>query len=88
MHKSTVSHHTKLAMVASGIHNANLHTARHSAASEMINAGVDLHTAGAVLSHKSAASTKRCAHLATQKLADAVRKIGKKFQPTPTAKAT
>lgn len=63
VHYSTVSTHATLALKACGIHNATFHTTRHSAASEMINAGVDLYTVGAVLNHKSATSTKRYAHL-------------------------
>ena len=39
-----------------------LHDLRHSAASEMINAGVDLYTVAACWSHKSAVSTQRYAH--------------------------
>ncbi len=44
----------------------------------MINQGVDLYTVGAVLGHRSATSTKRYSHLATEKLAEAVFRIGKK----------
>ncbi|WP_343499065.1 tyrosine-type recombinase/integrase [Achromobacter denitrificans] len=64
-----------------------LHDLRHSAASEMINAKVDLHTVGAGLGHKSAASTKRYAHLATDaiKTALGLGQIGKK---SPTQKKT
>lgn len=53
------------------------HDLRHSTASEMINAGVDLYTVGGVLGHKSVTSTKRYAHLVTDRLADAVGKVGK-----------
>ncbi len=91
VHKSTVSHHTKLAMTARGLGHHRFHDARHSAASEMIQAGVPLNTVGDVLNHKSAVSTKVYAHLATQHLADAVGKIGKKSakpsQPKPQARA-
>lgn len=87
VHKSTVSHHTKLAMIAVGMPHARFHDARHSAASEMINAGVDLNTVGEVLNHKSIASTKVYAHLVTAKLGEAVRKIGGKSQPTALQKS-
>lgn len=87
VHKSTVSHHTKEAMKAVGMGHARFHDARHSAASEMINAGVDLNTVGDVLNHKSTASTKIYAHLVTAKLSAAINKIGKKSQPKPEAKA-
>ncbi len=43
----------------------------------MINAKVDLYTVGAVLGHKSAASTKRYAHLATEAIKTAHSQIGK-----------
>ncbi|MCP2518355.1 hypothetical protein M5J07_25725 [Achromobacter mucicolens] len=44
----------------------------------MINAKVDLYSVGAVLGHKSAASTKRYAHLATEAIKTAHSQIGKK----------
>lgn len=87
VHKSTVSHHTKLAMIAVGMPHARFHDARHSAASEMINAGVDLNTVGEVLNHKTTTSTKVYAHLVTAKLGEAIRKIGGKSQPTTLQKA-
>jgi integrase len=74
----TVSKETKAAMKAVGLDHARLHDLRHSAASEMINAGIDLYTVGGVLGHKSAVSTQRYAHLATAKLAAAVATIGRK----------
>jgi integrase len=86
--KWTASKAVKKAMVAVGLGHARLHDLRHSAASEMINAGVDLYTVGGVLGHKSAISTARYAHLATERLRMAVGKIGaKKPQPGPEAKA-
>ena len=78
MHPSTVSHHVKTAMRAVGMGHARLHDVRHSAASEMINAGVDLYTVGGVLGHKSPISTQRYAHLSAATLAAAVGKIGKR----------
>ncbi len=68
-------------MQAVGLGHGRLHDLRHSAASAMINAGVDLYTVGAVLNHQSAASTRRYAHLATSKLAAAVAMIGQKLPP-------
>jgi integrase len=65
------------ARVKAGFAELRFHDLRHSAASEMINAGVDLYTVGGVLGHKSQTSTKRYAHLVTERLADAVKKIGK-----------
>lgn len=78
VHKSTVSHHTKLAMIAAGMGHARFHDSRHSTASEMINNGVSLNTVAGVLNHKTTTSTRRYAHLATQQLADAIGQVGKR----------
>lgn len=56
----------------------HIHDLRHSAASEMINSGASLYDVGAVLGHRSAQSTKRYAHLATETLAAAVDLIGRR----------
>lgn len=86
--KWTASKATKAALRGVGLGHARLHDLRHSAASEMINAGVDLYTVGGVLGHKSAVSTARYAHLAQAKLKAAVGTIGAKIsQPRPQAKA-
>lgn len=75
--KITLQRSVQRARRACGLVDVRIHDLRHSAASEMVNAGVDLYTVGAVLGHKDARSTKRYAHLATQTLAVAVGKIGK-----------
>lgn len=83
----TASKAFKAAARAVGLGHARLHDLRHSAASEMVNSGVDLFTVGAVLGHKSQISAARYSHLATGKLRDAVGKIGRKnLQPRPEAK--
>jgi site-specific recombinase XerD len=43
----------------------------------MINAGIDLYTVAGVLGHKTTTSAKRYAHLVTDLLAKAVKKIGR-----------
>jgi integrase len=48
------------------------HDLRHSTASALIEAGVDLYTVGGVLGHKTPASTARYAHLAISKLERAI----------------
>lgn len=68
----------RLARTAAGMPQFRFHDLRHSAASEMINQGIDLYTVGAVLNHKSAASTQRYAHLNDAKLRQAVASIGRK----------
>jgi integrase len=76
--RSEIDYYWPMARVACGLEHVRLHDLRHSAASAMVNAGIDLATVGAVLGHKSAASTKRYSHWATARLADAVGKIGRK----------
>ena len=56
----------------------HFHDLRHSAATAMIESGVEVYTVGAVLGHKSAQSTKRYAHHSTAKLAKAIGAIGRK----------
>lgn len=56
----------------------HFHDIRHSAASAMIQDGADLYTVGAVLGHRSAASTRRYAHLAPDNLKAAIGRIGRK----------
>ncbi|WNC91061.1 site-specific integrase [Paraburkholderia sp. FT54] len=68
----------KKARAAAGYPNTKFHDLRHGAASEMINAGIDLFTVGGVLGHKSVVSTKRYSHLVTDRLAAAVGRIGQK----------
>lgn len=81
--KWNVSKEFKAAAVAVGMGHLRFHDLRHSAASAMINAKVNLYTVGAVLGHKSAASTQRYAHLATESIKLALGEIGKK---SPTQK--
>ena len=53
----------------------------------MINAGVDLYSMCGVLGHKSAVSTKRYSHLATDNAESAVSLVGKKPRTTGKKKA-
>lgn len=76
--QSRISKHFRDARAAADMPWLHFHDLRHSAASEMINAGVDLYTVGAVLGHKSAISTKRYAHLATVSIREALGQIGRK----------
>ncbi len=85
--KWTVSKAFKAGAREAGYGYARLHDLRHSTASEMINAGVDLYTVGGVLGHKSAVSTKRYSHLATKTLHDAVALVGKNTRTTGKKKA-
>jgi integrase len=76
--RSEIDYYWPLAREACGLPHVRLHDLRHTAATEMVNAGVDLATVGKVLGHKSGASTRRYAHHSVQVLADAVGKIGRK----------
>lgn len=71
---------------AAGLPHLHFHDLRHSAASAMINSGVDLYTVGGVLGHKDHRSTKRYSHLAVDTLAAAVAKIGTAGKKSPAAK--
>lgn len=66
----------KAAAIAAGFPNVTFHDLRHSTASEMVNAGVDLYTVGAVLGHKSQQSTQRYSHLRQQRIKEAMQSIG------------
>ena len=76
--KITVQRAWQRARTAANLEHLHFHDLRHSAASEMVNAGVDLFTVGRVLGHRDARSTARYSHLTTDALAAAVGKIGKK----------
>jgi integrase len=76
--RTQIDYWWRKARAACGLEHVTLHDLRHSAASAMINAGEDLATVGAVLGHKSPASTQRYSHWATARLAAAVGKIGRK----------
>lgn len=76
--RSTIQDHFREARDKAELPEVTFHTMRHSAASEMINNGVDLYTVGGVLGHKDPRSTKRYSHLDTRTLEVAVSRIGKK----------
>jgi integrase len=80
--KITVQRCWEKARTKAGLHGMHFHDWRHSAASELINAGVDLFTVGRVLGHKDARSTARYSHLAVDSLAAAVGRIGQKIPTT------
>jgi integrase len=76
--KSTIQRAWERARAKVGLQAYHFHDLRHSAASEMVNAGVDLFVVGEVLGHRDARSTKRYSHLTAVKLAEAVGKIGRR----------
>jgi integrase len=76
--RSQIDYYWPLARDACGLSHVRLHDIRHTAATEMVNAGVDLATVGKVLGHKSHASTMRYSHHATALQLAAVGKIGRR----------
>jgi len=69
---TTIKHAWQKARDDAGLHDLRIHDLRHSAASFMINSGVDLFAVGKVLGHASYQSTQRYSHLANDTLLAAV----------------
>lgn len=76
--KITIQRAWERARKRAGLEGYHFHDLRHSAASEMVNAGVDLYVVGKVLGHRDSRSTERYSHLTAGTLADAVTKIGRR----------
>jgi len=74
----TMDYWFKIAREAVGRPELHFHDLRHSSASAMLAAGVDLSTVGAVLGHRSTQSTKRYAHFVQDHLKDAIFRVGRK----------
>ena len=66
----------RAARLAIGQPDLHFHDLRHSFASLLVQAGVPLYTAGALLGHSSSKTTQRYAHLADEQLREAMLKIG------------
>ena len=58
-----------------GIENASPHTLRHTFASHLVMAGVDLPTVGEILGHRDITTTMIYAHLATQHLHASIQRL-------------
>ena len=67
-----IKHPWETAREAVGLDHLHLHDLRHSAASFMINAGIDLFAVGRILGHADHQSTMRYSHLANDTLMQAV----------------
>lgn len=74
--RSEIDYYWPLAREACGLEHVRLHDLRHTAASQMVTAGVDLGAVGAVLGHRSPATTKRYAHYGVGRLAEALKRRG------------
>ncbi len=71
-HLTTIKHGWQTARDSAGLPDLRIHDLRHSAASFMVNSGVDLFAVGKVLGHANVASTARYAHLQNSTLLAAV----------------
>jgi integrase len=67
-----IKHPWETAREAAGLDGLRIHDLRHSAASFMINAGIDLFAVGKILGHADHQSTMRYSHLANETLMQAV----------------
>lgn len=76
----SIKHAWQTARDAAKLGDMRVHDLRHSAASFMINSGVDLFAVGRVLGHANHASTMRYSHLANDTLLAAVEAGAKKLQ--------
>jgi integrase len=63
------------ARAKAGLPHVRFHDLRHTAASWLVNAGVDLYAVGTILGHTAPATTARYSHLAHGTLAKAMRKL-------------
>jgi site-specific recombinase XerD len=63
------------ARAKAGMEHVRFHDLRHSCASMLINAGVDLYTVGKILGHSSPQTTARYAHLTQASLRKAMRRL-------------
>ncbi|QGP77778.1 tyrosine-type recombinase/integrase [Sphingobium sp. CAP-1] len=80
----TIKHAWQTAREEAVLPDLRIHDLRHSAASFMINAGIDLFAVGRVLGHADHKSTMRYSHLANDTLLAAVEAGAKKMKGSPT----
>ena len=80
----TIKHSWQTARDEAVLPGLRIHDLRHSAASFMINAGVDLFAVGRVLGHADHKSTMRYSHLANYTLLAAVEAGAKKMKGSPS----
>jgi integrase len=73
VHADTLTHSVQRAMPG-----VRFHDLRHTAASMLIQAGVDLYRVGTILGHSDIRTTKRYAHLAVEDLRTAVATLARK----------
>src|ERR1700743_2899357 len=76
---ANLSVYTKRVFKRLGILDASFHTLRHTAASWLVQQGVDLYAVGQLLGHKTPRMTQRYAHLSPHYMAGAVQKLDNVF---------
>lgn len=82
-HLTTVKHGWQAVREAAVLPDLRIHDLRHSAASFMVNSGVDLFAVGKVLGHASVQSTQRYSHLSNSTLLAAVEAGAAKQSSSP-----
>jgi integrase len=80
----TIKHAWQTARKEAVLPDLRIHDLRHSAASFMINAGIDLFAVGKVLGHADHKSTMRYSHLANDTLLAAVEAGARKMKGSPS----
>lgn len=78
-----LSVYTKRVFKRIGAPDASFHTLRHTAASWLVQQGVDLYAVGQILGHKTPRMTQRYAHLSPDYMAGAVGKLDALMQQIP-----
>jgi integrase len=81
-HIKDVKNSFKVTCKNANINSLRFHDLRHSAASRMIQAGVDLVTVSRILGHSSIQMTMRYIHTTTEIMRDAVEKLAKIYDQT------
>lgn len=75
-HPDTYSHYFKKYARACGVENVNFHKMRHTAATEMLEAGVNINVVQEVLGHTDIAVTKLYTHVMEKFMLDEMGKFG------------
>jgi site-specific recombinase XerD len=68
---------------ASGVRDARLHDARHTAATLLLEQGVDISVVQEILGHSTLAVTKRYAHVTSRLAKEAAERMGRALWDLP-----
>jgi len=75
-HPDTYTHYFKKFAVACGVHNVSFHKMRHTAATEMLEAGIPMHVVQNILGHTDIATTKIYAQVMEKYMVKEMEKFG------------